>query len=191
MTSQSNIFRLLGPAEGCRITSLIISGAQYDYSNKVNGKYNRSEEIVNNHYVFTRVGEDYVKLKYAFGAMGLPSWKITNSETGLDYTFVINNELLWYEYQYLSRYNDHFTPNVELCLESYVEDYGILDSEENGSENGTEGRQCLICLSELANFGVLHQGSMHLCMCRGCAQLFSETTCPVCRENVERVVRVY
>ena len=192
MASQSNIFRLLGPAEGCRITSLVIGGAEYDYSNKVNGKYNRSNEIANNHYVFTRVGEDFVKLKYVLGANGLPSWKITNSDSDLDYTFVVSNDDLWYEYQYLSRYNDYFTPNTNLRVESFVEDYGILDPGEN--ENGaeiSEERQCLICLSEVANFGVLHQGSMHLCMCRGCAQLFSETSCPVCRENVERIVRVY
>lgn len=190
MASDRNIFTLLGPAEGCRITSLVIGGADYDYCNKINGTYTRSENIENNHYVFNKEGEEHVKLISVIGPGGMASWKITNSDSDLDYTFVSYNDDFWFEFQYLSRYNDHFTPNTNLCVESFVENYGVIDLEENDVEI-PEGRQCLICLSEVANFGVLHQGAVHLCMCRQCAQLFSEPNCPVCRERVERIVRIY
>ena len=187
MASDRNIFRLLGPAEGCRITSLVIRGAEYDYCNKINGTYTRSEDIENNHYVFNKENEEHVKLIYV---SDLVSWKIYNSDSDLDYTYVVYNENLWFEFQYLSIYNDNFTPNTNLYVDSFVENYGILDTEENEAEI-SEGNRCLICLSEVATFGILHQGAVHLCMCRECAQLFSEPNCLVCRERVERIVRVY
>jgi len=79
---------------------------------------------------------------------------------------------------------------MDICVEIIPENENENNNLEEYGSNQDE-RQCVICLSEPSTFGVLHQGSMHLCMCRACAQLFSENTCPVCRTGVERVVRVY
>lgn len=196
MTTESNIFRIVGPAEGCQIANVVIAGANYDYCNKINGKYIRTVDVENNYNIFVKEDDEDVKLHYVLRTTGMGiGWKISNSQTGFDYCYVMNNQTLWYEYKYLSR-NNSYLHNTDIYVENFSEN---IQNEQNDLNEDSDNilditfdeSSCVICLSAPPTFGILHQGNVHLCMCRSCSQLFSDTSCPVCRLGVERVVRIY
>lgn len=51
---------------------------------------------------------------------------------------------------------------------------------------------CVICLSAPREVGLLHGASVHKCLCKECAPMVRVgAPCPLCRQNVERVLGVY
>ena len=52
--------------------------------------------------------------------------------------------------------------------------------------------QCVICCDAPAVSGFLHGSSMHVCVCKGCANEYSRPrgprTCPMCRAPIEHIV---
>ncbi|CAN1837524.1 Probable E3 ubiquitin-protein ligase LOG2 [Linum perenne] len=68
--------------------------------------------------------------------------------------------------------------------------YGIGNSVDVESEEGDQGKECVICLSEPRDTTVLP--CRHMCMCSGCAKVlkFQTNRCPICRQPVERLMEI-
>jgi len=56
-------------------------------------------------------------------------------------------------------------------------------------EEAEDDKLCLICLAQPKTMGVVHQSSVHLVGCADCVATLA--TCPLCRAQIEKVVRVY
>jgi hypothetical protein len=57
---------------------------------------------------------------------------------------------------------------------------------------GSDAELCVICLSAPREVGLLHGASVHKCLCKECAPMVRVgTPCPMCRQNVERILGVY
>jgi hypothetical protein len=51
---------------------------------------------------------------------------------------------------------------------------------------------CVICLDQPKRVGVLHNGSLHLCLCSACAEEVGLAGgCPVCRQPIEELLPVF
>ncbi|CAN0898747.1 Probable E3 ubiquitin-protein ligase LOG2 [Linum grandiflorum] len=68
--------------------------------------------------------------------------------------------------------------------------YGIGNSVDVESEEGDQGKECVICLSEPRDTTVLP--CRHMCLCSGCAKVlqFQTNRCPICRQPVERLLEI-
>jgi Zinc finger, C3HC4 type (RING finger) len=61
------------------------------------------------------------------------------------------------------------------------------------SEASSDDELCVVCLEAPKDAGLLHGSTIHKCVCIGCANslLKSQSSCPVCRSVVERVVSIF
>ena len=48
---------------------------------------------------------------------------------------------------------------------------------------------CVVCLEEPNTHAMVPCG--HLCVCAACSQKIGKTACPVCREPVQMVMKIY
>jgi hypothetical protein len=59
-------------------------------------------------------------------------------------------------------------------------------------QQSQDERLCVICLDRPKAVGVLHWGSVHVCLCSECAGAISIAGgCPVCRQAIEQMLPVY
>ena len=61
---------------------------------------------------------------------------------------------------------------------------------------GREDSLCIVCQEQAADAGLLHNGTLHRVCCMSCAAQIQragrrDSACPVCRQRIEQVVRVY
>ena len=63
-----------------------------------------------------------------------------------------------------------------------------VESADAASDNS-----CLVCFTNVRNAGLVHGDAMHMGVCFECANkiMTSNGACPMCRERVEKVVKVY
>ncbi|RAL53654.1 hypothetical protein DM860_012269 [Cuscuta australis] len=68
--------------------------------------------------------------------------------------------------------------------------YGIGNSTDGECDEGDNGKECVICLSEPRDTTVLP--CRHMCMCSGCAKVlrFQTNRCPICRQPVDRLLEI-
>lgn len=61
------------------------------------------------------------------------------------------------------------------------------------NENIEDSKLCNICLNNEITTGFLHNGSTHLAACHSCAQHIFDSTrqCPICRQPVEQIIKVF
>lgn len=70
-----------------------------------------------------------------------------------------------------------------------VEDKTVMESK---TLPGKSDAVCVVCLDEPPRWGVLHKSTVHVCMCADCKENFEtigQTTCPICREPVQKLVQ--
>ncbi|KAF5830067.1 hypothetical protein DUNSADRAFT_15067, partial [Dunaliella salina] len=61
-----------------------------------------------------------------------------------------------------------------------------------GADEGTGGLECVICLSAPREVGLLHGGTMHLCVCKDCSKVMrTRHPCPICRAPITKLISVY
>ena len=53
--------------------------------------------------------------------------------------------------------------------------------------------ECVVCLSQTATHILIHGTSAHQGFCEGCAETLyhNNEVCPLCREDIEEMVRLY
>jgi len=80
---------------------------------------------------------------------------------------------------------------VEEAVKTEGERGGVGRGEGGGSPKRAMG-ECCICLERTATDRLLVLVPCgHRCVCAGCSGSLVGKPCPICRENVERVMRVY
>lgn len=70
----------------------------------------------------------------------------------------------------------------------------VLQLSSTPDEPAADGEEpCIVCLENKKSIGFLHQGTMHLCACRGCAEKWFQEhkTCPMCNMPADTLVPVY
>lgn len=68
---------------------------------------------------------------------------------------------------------------------------GAAAEWEDGDGDG-DGQLCVVCVDAPKQYGCLHAGTVHLCLCRDCSELFAAgKPCPMCREPIVAVVKVF
>jgi hypothetical protein len=71
--------------------------------------------------------------------------------------------------------------NIQPNIQPKVEEPKVAKTSDEGC--------CVICLDKPANTTLVHGTTGHLCCCNNCAASVSE--CPICRESITSVVRVF
>ena len=55
-----------------------------------------------------------------------------------------------------------------------------------------DNKKCIICMSNNADSGFLHDDSVHSGFCFYCAlQTKQNNICPLCRKSIEKIVKIY
>jgi hypothetical protein len=64
-------------------------------------------------------------------------------------------------------------------------------TNHNDDDDDDDDALCMICLDDVRSMALLHQGLVHLCMCRRCCAAYDMTRgCPKCRRPVEQIIDV-
>jgi len=94
--------------------------------------------------------------------------------------------------------NPHLGRGLELtgpAAKKYVVDKNQAEEgveEEEEEESYAAAGPCVVCMDAPREVGFQHGESVHLCVCRKCSVAFKPgTTCPVCRQIITSVVKVY
>lgn len=76
------------------------------------------------------------------------------------------------------------------CKKCDVDRNGRSKSAGNSEETGNE---CCVCLEKKATRGFNHGDSVHVAVCENCVSNFSpfESRCPICREVIQSISRVF
>nr|QDY51892.1 hypothetical protein 1_277 [Mimiviridae sp. ChoanoV1] len=191
------------------------TGADYDYCNKINGKFIITGESKNGFPVYQKENNDNICLWLRDNG-GYNHWVIGNRDWAFAYIESSNN--IWME----MTYEDNevcFRENTNLCgtdwsmtriireqiinnqINIFERNMDIDRIQIDGADTGesvvdredsiTDVNRCVICLDGAAEIGILHGDTMHNCMCRTCSIAYQDTGCPVCRVAIERRIRVY
>jgi hypothetical protein len=70
-----------------------------------------------------------------------------------------------------------------------------IDDDHLKSKDVSEAEACTVCFVNRRTCAVVHGATAHMCMCTRCANTVlkqkSEPTCPICKQPIEKAVRVF
>lgn len=154
-----------------------IYGAVKVNKNKINGKYIKSNFSKNNKPVYIKKNDDNIYM-----------WATT-----------IGNEYLigkkeWYETDRRLTSYAYIEHDIKrLAYECRTKDgfcnwtpFKIKLTAQNIPE-----KKCVICLQEPITYGILHGSTMHKCLCYNCSRYSFNYKCPICRQRIDDIIRVY
>jgi hypothetical protein len=83
-------------------------------------------------------------------------------------------------------------PEIERIMEE-IEEIVFPDVTETQTQEEQVQRECLICFDEEASVGFLHNETLHSGFCESCANtlMHQSSLCPLCNQQIERIIKVF